>query len=79
MLIRWVGGLIVWIRRLEIFVSTGGRGIGAVDSVAWAAWGSRQRCFDGQRRYHGWWFGGLILSVRVSTINWLESSAIRVY
>ena len=58
-LIRWVGGLIDLIGQLEIVAFTGGRGIGAVGSLAWTAWGSRRRWLDGQRRYHGWWDGGV--------------------
>ena len=53
------GGLIDLIGQLEIVVFTGGRGIGAVGSLAWTAWGSRRRWLDGQRRYHGWWDGGV--------------------
>ena len=51
------GGLIDLIGQLEIVAFTGGRGIGAVGSLAWTAWGLRRRWLDGQRRYHGWWDG----------------------
>ena len=53
-LIHSVGGLILWIGWLGISAFMRGRGINAVDLVAWATRGSRRRWLDGQHTYHGW-------------------------